>query len=271
MSPQISTGSATREVDPPLRLLDLYSCAGGAAMGYHRAGFEVVGVDIDRQRNYPFEHHVSDAIEFALSHGHEFDAIHASPPCQAYTVATAGNPAARAKHQRLIAATRDVLLGLGKPYIIENVYQAKSQMEDPVMLCGRMFDLRATDTDGAPLVLDRHRLFESNIPLSAPEHPRHGEEQVAGVYGGARRSSKPNATAADDRYAARHERKGGYVPRSKAVQQELLGGVDWMTVREMHESIPPAYTEHIGCQLIEHLTAQAKPQSSGLEQFGTAA
>jgi DNA (cytosine-5)-methyltransferase 1 len=105
-------------------------------------------------------------------------------------------------------------------------------------------------------VLDRHRLFESNVPLSAPIHRPHGDEQVAGVYGGSRRSSKPNATPADDRYAARHERHGGYVPRSKRVQQALLG-IDWMTVKGMQESIPPIYTEHIGRQLIEQIARAA--------------
>lgn len=125
-------------------------------------------------------------------------------------------------------------------------------MVDPIMLCGRRFGLRADDTDGHPLVLDRHRLFESNMPLVPPPHPKHGGEQVAGVYGGSRRSSKPNATPADDRYAARYERHGGYVPRSKAVQQALLG-IDWMTVRGMQESIPPAYSEHIGRQMLAYL------------------
>lgn len=120
------------------------------------------------------------------------------------------------------------------------------------MLCGRMFDLRANDEDGMPLVLDRHRLFESNVTLEAPAHPKHGNEQVAGVYGGSRRSSKPNATPADDRYSARHERHGGYVPRSKRVQQALLG-IDWMTVKGMQESIPPAYAEWIGRRLIEQI------------------
>ena len=238
------------------RLLDLYSCAGGAARGYHDAGFDVVGVDINRQRNYPYEHHVADAIEFVREHGHEFDAIHASPPCQAYSIATAGNPEARSKHTRLIAATREALVESGRPWVIENVAQARSEMQSPIMLCGRMFGLEAEDEDGLRLVLDRHRLFEANIPLEAPEHPKHDDSQVAGVYGGARRSSKPDATPADDRYAAKHERKGGYVPRSKRVQQELLG-VDWMTVREMQESIPPAYSRYVGQQLryyVEHMT-----------------
>lgn len=235
-------------------LLDLCCCEGGAAMGYFLAGFDVVGVDREPRfaKRYPFEFHAADALEFVREHGHEFDAIHASWPCQAYTIATAGNLPARDKYDRLIEAGRDALEATGLPWVMENVEGARAELRDPVMLCGRMFDLRAEDEDGYPLVLNRHRLFESNVHLAAPEHPTHGSEQVAGVYGGARRSSKPGATPADDRHAARYERHGGYVPRSKRVQQQLLG-IDWMTVKGMQESLPPAYTQHVGAQLIQHV------------------
>lgn len=234
-----------------LRLLDLFCCEGGAATGYITAGYDVTGVDLrDTSRRYPGTFIKGDALAYLAEHGREYDAIHASPPCQGYSIATAGNPDARAKHQRLIAATRELLILTGKPWVIENVQQARSQMRDPILLCGRMFGLEADDEDGERLTLDRHRLFESNIQLAAPEHPTHGAGQVAGVYGGSRRSSKPNATPADDRYAARHERHGGYVPRSKRVQQALLG-IDWMTVKGMQESIPPAYAEWVGRQLAD--------------------
>lgn len=235
------------------RLLDLFRGEGGASQGYVDAGFDVTGVDLKPLGHRgPGRFIQGDALAYLAEHGREYDAIHASPPCQGYTIATAGNPAARAKHVRLIAATRELLKLTGRPWVIENVEQARSQMVDPIMLCGRMFDLRADDADGHPLVLDRHRLFESNVPLVAPAHPKHGDEQVAGVYGGSRRSSKPNATPADDRYAARYERHGGYVPRSKNVQQALLG-IDWMSVKGMQESIPPAYAQHIGEQLLAHV------------------
>lgn len=232
------------------RLLDLFCGQGGAAMGYIRAGFEVTGVDLtDHGSRYPGSFVQADAIAYLAAHGSEYDVIHASPPCQGYSIATAGNLPVRAKYARLIPVTRELLRLTGRPWVIENVEQARKQMERPVMLCGRMFGLSADDADGFPLVLDRHRLFESNIELSAPEHPAHGSEQVAGVYGGSRRSTKPNAAPADDRYAARHERRGGYVPRSIMVQQALLG-IDWMTVRGMQESIPPVYAEHIGALLL---------------------
>jgi DNA (cytosine-5)-methyltransferase 1 len=239
------------------RLLDPFSGEGGAAKGYIRAGFDVTGVDIvDHSKRYPGTFIQGDALAYIAEHGHEYDAIHASPPCQGYSIATAGNQLARAKHARLIPAVRELLRLTGRPWVIENVELARRQMVDPVMLCGRMFQLGTKDADGMPLVLDRHRLFEASFQLAAPEHPKHGDEQVAGVYGGSRRSSKPNATPADDRYAARYERKGGYVPRSIAVQQELLG-IDWMTVKGMQESIPPAYTEWIGSQLLDRLQAAA--------------
>ena len=86
------------------RLLDLFCCEGGAGMGYHRAGFDVVGVDIVAQPRYPFEFHQGNALEYVAKHGHEFDAIHASPPCQAYSVQT--NPMYRGNHPDLIAPTR---------------------------------------------------------------------------------------------------------------------------------------------------------------------
>ena len=228
-----------------MRLLALFCGEGGAAEGYRRAGFTtIVGIDRkDTRKRYPGTFVQGDALAYLLEYGHTFDAIHASPPCQGYSIATAGNLAAREKHARLIPATRELLRLTGKPYVIENVAQARSEMVDPVMLCGTMFGLHATDDDGTPLEMWRHRLFESNLPLAAPRACRHGwhSEQVAGSYGGARR----------DKHEARHVRHGGYVPAAH-VQSQLLG-IDWMTQKGMHESIPPAFSEHIGRQLIDHL------------------
>lgn len=263
------------------RLLDLFGGQGGATKGYQRAGWMVVAVDRDKNalRHSPADAvHVGDALAVlgALIAGElvpftrrdgsvirlglaDIDAIHASPPCQGYTIATAGNPAARAKHVRLIAATRELLVLTGKPWVIENVEHARSQMRDPILLCGRMFGLGATDEDDLPLVLDRHRLFESNVPLVAPAHPSHALDirWVAGVYGGSRRAYRlpwedVAAVAPRDRHCARFVRHGGYVPRSKAVQQALLG-IDWMTVKGMQESIPPAYSEFVGAQMLAHV------------------
>jgi DNA (cytosine-5)-methyltransferase 1 len=243
--------------------LDAYSGQGGTTKGLQLAGFRVVAVDVvDHSARNPAEVFVvADAPEFIAEHGGSFSVRVAGPPCQGYSIATSGNLAARAKYPRHIALVRELFSESDRPWVIENVEQARSQMVDPVLLCGRMFGLRADDADGTPLVLDRHRLFESNVRLTAPAHPAHGLEQVAGVYGGSRRAPlRPGISHAEaapfDRFAARHLRHGGYVPRSVAVQQSLLG-IDWMTVRGMQESIPPVYAEHIGRQLINHIREAA--------------
>ena len=234
-----------------MRLLDLFCGEGGAAMGYSRAGFDVFGVDTSSQRlrTYPFPSVEADAIEFVLDHGHEFDAIHASPPCTGYTRGTAAIPDRLERYDRLIGATREALLIVGKPFVIENVADARPELLDPVMLCGRMFGLGAIDEDGTPLVLDRHRLFEggNGVTLTAPRHEKHDRTmQVAGAYGGARR----------DKREAREVRKGGYVPPSLDVLRSLLG-TPWMTEEGCFLSIPPAYTEHLGKQVVALLDAQA--------------
>jgi len=239
-----------------VKLLDLFCCEGGAAKGYQRAGFHVTGVDLlNKADRYAGDVFIQgDALEYLTVHGHEFDAVHASPPCQGYTIATAGNPDARGKHAQLIAETRWLLNLTGKPWVIENVQQARSQMVDPILLCGRMFGLETQDEDGEPLVLDRHRLFESNVPLVAPAHPKHDGRQVAGVYTGGR-ARKPGATAAEHRHDCRTNRRGGYVPASREVRQRLLG-IDWMTDKGMAESIPPVYAEYVGRQLAAHITQE---------------
>lgn len=231
------------------KLLDIFCGEGGAGVGYYRAGFDVFGVDNDQDRldHYPYEHHLGDALEFVLAHGHEFDVIHASPTCTGYSRGTAAIPDRFTRYDRLIAATRDALVSVGRPYVIENVEDAGSELVDPVLLCGRQFGLRATDTDGTPLVMDRHRLFESTLSLVVPPHRKHDRSlQVAGAYGGARR----------DKDEARYIRKGGYVPRSLEVQQTLLG-TPWMSERGCWHSIPPVYACFLGLQVRWQLEAVA--------------
>ncbi|MFT3871084.1 MAG: hypothetical protein QM714_00325 [Nocardioides sp.] len=173
------------------RLLDLFCGEGGAGMGYHRAGFDVTGVDNDDKRlaHYPFEHHRADALEYLLARGREYDAIHASPTCTGYTRGTAAIPNRYERYDRLIAATREALREIGRPYVIENVEGARPELISPVLLCGRMFGLSATDTDGTSLVMDRHRLFESNILLLAPEHVKH-DRKLAGRRSVRRRQTR---------------------------------------------------------------------------------
>lgn len=211
-------------------------------MGYHQAGFNVVGVDITHQRRYPFTFVQADAIEYVKEHGNEFDAIHASPPCQAYSIATAGTPGARVNYPDLIIPTRDALIATGRPYVIENVVGAP--LRNPLRLCGSEFDLHATDDDGTPLRLERHRLFESNVWLMGASGCAHDSREVGGVYGGGR----------SDSHEAKHVRRGGYTP-AKHVRAQLIGA-DWMTLHGLSQSIPPAYTRFIGEQLIDHLDHQ---------------
>jgi DNA (cytosine-5)-methyltransferase 1 len=233
------------------RILDLFCGEGGAGMGYFLAGWDVFGVDNDPGRlgYYPFPSVNGDALVFLAEHGAEFDAIHASPPCTGYSRGTAALPDRLTRYDRLIAATRDLLVHVGRPYVIENVNDARPELVDPIKLCGRMFDLTAVDTDGVKLTLDRHRLFEAPAITLRPEHRPHGWRsnaregiQVAGAYGGARR----------DKHEARHVRKGGYVPASLAVQRALLG-TPWMSEKGCHLSIPPAYSQWVGTQLLEAL------------------
>jgi DNA (cytosine-5)-methyltransferase 1 len=221
-------------------------------VGYHRAGFEVVGVDLFEdytQARYPFESHRSDAIEFVKEYGHKFDAIHASPPCPHASAGTRALRKQGKEYVRLIEPTRDALIATGKPYVIENV--RGSALIDPVELCGCMFNMYATDDDGVMLRLERSRLFESNVPLWAPAAHRHDPTiWVAGSYGGSRRQGD---TPAERRHNAKHVRHGGYVPSAR-VQQKLLG-IDWMTQRGMHQAIPPAYTRFLGRQLFAALSS----------------
>lgn len=225
-------------------LLDLCSGAGGAAAGYHRAGFEVIGYDIRPKPHYPYEHHVADVIdtldellETGLASGRKPDAVHVSPPCQPYSVTrhTHGNV-----YPMLVEPVRERLERLGLPYVIENVPGAP--LRDPVVLCGTMFRLRAIDDDGTELALRRHRLFESNLELVAPAPCDHDGTPVGGVYGGGSHSR-----------AKAGARRGGYTPRA-AVAARLLG-IDWMNRDELAQSIPPAYTEHLGRQLLAAVLA----------------
>ena len=222
------------------RLLDLFCCAGGAGVGYARAGFEVVGVDINPQPNYPFEFHQADALEYLAEHWQEFDVIHASPPCQAFsrTKTLHSNT-----HPDLIEPTRVAMIATGLPWVLENVVGAP--LVDPMKLCGTEFGLRANDVDGVPLKLVRHRLFESNVELHRAGACNHDNTvQTASIYG------------AGGGWTPAHrdnpERRGGYIPATGVVR-ELLG-IDWMSKHELSQSIPPVFTEHVGRQLMKEVT-----------------
>lgn len=194
------------------RLLDLFCGAGGAAMGYYRAGFEVVGVDIKPQKHYPFEFHQVDAMTYPLD---GFDVIHASPPCQAFTLARVihGN-----HHEDLLTPTRERLKSQATPWIIENVPNAP--MNPSVILCGSYF--------GEPRLI-RHRLFESSEDIFGLLPPCSHARETISVFG-----------------------HGGHVYHGVDNWREVMG-IDWMNRDELSQAIPPAYTEFIGKQLIGQL------------------
>ena len=258
-----------------LRLLETHGCQGGAHAGYVRAGWDVTGVDINTNhaRYYPGELIIADAATYIREHGHEYDAVHASPPCQWYTRGNAkGRATGNSKWERSIPPIREALLATGRPYVLENVRDAGWDMREPVLLCGCMFDLSVRDftctspgehagtcdtENGVTVHLERGRLFETNWTLTPPRrcegegqprnnHPSH--EWVAGSYGGARR----------DKYEARYIRHGGYVPPDMALVKRLLGIEHDMTWNGLFECLPPAFTEHIGLQLIECLATEAE-------------
>ena len=216
------------------RLLDLFCGAGGAAMGYSRAGFEVVGVDINPQPHYPFEFHQADALTFPLD---GFDAIHASPPCQAYTVAN--NIHGRDDHPDLLPATRQRLVASGVQWIIENVPGAP--MENYVTLCGLALGLG----------VKRHRQFETSFMIWNPPPCPHGHPgDWVSVFG---------HTVLERGHVVGKAKGGG-----NTIKRRHLGtdrgreamGIDWMTRDELSEAIPPAMTEFIGRQLVAHLDAR---------------
>lgn len=213
-------------------LLDLFCGGGGASMGYHRAGFRVVGVDIEPQPDYPFDFFQGDALGFAQHFGASFDVIHASPPCQAHsTVSALSNKVRKRELVDLIPPTRELLGALRKPYAIENVLTASAALVNPVMLCGTMFGL----------MLFRHRGFESNLSLHAPEHVRHSFMVMRN--GALPTPERPGMTITGRNGHHSHAWRGA---AAKAM------GVEWMTtLNQVCEAIPPAYTEYIGAQMME--------------------
>jgi DNA (cytosine-5)-methyltransferase 1 len=211
-------------------LLDLFSGAGGAGMGYHRAGFDVTGVDIKPMKRYPFEFVEADALEYLAAHGHEYDVIHASPPCQFYTEL----PGDFSDYPDLIAATRAALLLIGKPYIIENVSGARRELNHPIMLCGHQFGLRTY----------RHRLFETKPFLLAPPHLPHPE---ACPRSGRGRSEKYGFISVTGNGGAPNLG----MPYLDYAREAM--GIDWMSRSELSQSIPPAYTEFIGRHMMAYV------------------
>lgn len=230
-----SPTSATESTRP--RLLDLFCGAGGAAVGYHRAGFDVVGVDLVVQYDYPFRFHLGDAMTFPLD---GFDAIHASPPCKHRTVARHGGRRQDAMfdpHPDLLTPMLRRLRLLSVPWVVENVPGPQLDAPHVITLCGSMFRL----------LIRRHRLFASNVPLLQPECRHAAQGPVVGVYG---------TGGGDSGRAARGG--GGGVKVSGADAARALG-IDW-TERQtgLSQAIPPVYTEFVGAHLMAAVTAATR-------------
>jgi len=215
------------------RLLDLFCGAGGAGMGYSRAGFDVTGVDLHPHPDYPFAFRQGDALEVLadVEFVRTFDLVHASPPCQHYATGTRD----RSKHPDLVGPVRDLLIAAGVPYIIENVPQAP--LIDPVRLCGSSFGLRVR----------RHRDFESSLPLEGEPCRHDAQREVVGVYGDhfdTREYFRPDGT------------RRGNKARSLADGQHAMGGLWWMKWDDLREAIPAQYSEHLGRQARDLLLAR---------------
>jgi DNA (cytosine-5)-methyltransferase 1 len=222
------------------KLLDLFCGAGGCSVGYSRAGFDVTGVDRTAHGDYPFPMYAADAMDVLGSPWFlgQFDVIVASPPCQASTTMSnryRGKGGPTDELVNLIPDVRGALQAWGGVYVIENVAGARKSMRSPVTYTGGAFGLR----------VDRLRLFESNVLLTPP--PRVKVVDPLGIYG-----RSPDGRRLWTRADGTSQRAARSLAEGAAAM-----GIDWMTAWEdVTEAIPPAYTEHIGRQLIDHLNHQ---------------
>jgi DNA (cytosine-5)-methyltransferase 1 len=225
--------ASLRALGKPLHL-DTYCCQGGASMGYHLAGFTVMGVDIDDQKRYPFAFVQADAVEFIRRYGHLFDSVSGSPPCQLYSKT---HRIRKNDHPDLIGPTRKAMEETGRPFVIENVEDAAPELRDPVTLCGAMFGLETY----------RHRLFEAGggFGFEPPAHPTH----VA-----------PNAKM------GRRVKPGEFmhvvgnftdVDKGRAVME-----MPWATRDGLREAIPPAYSKYIGERLMTFVGREALEEAA---------
>ncbi|WP_371791503.1 SAM-dependent methyltransferase [Streptomyces sp. NBC_01471] len=218
-----------RRVPDRPRLLDAFCCQGGAGKGYTDAGFDVTGIDIAPQPRYPYRFIQAEAVAYIRAHGHEYDAIHASPPCQF------DSDCQRLQgrvHPDLIGPTRAALESTGRPWVLENVRGALTKLNAPVMLCGAMFGLATY----------RHRYFETGggATLTAPEHPLHLVPQA-----------KMGRPVPPGHY-------GQFIGNFSGVDHaRRVMGVAWMNRDGIRECIPPAYTYHIGAGLAHQVNHPA--------------
>ena len=209
-----------------MRLLDIFCGAGGASKGYEMAGFDVTGIDLKSGKRYPFTYIKKDFKTLTVEDLQDYDVIHASPPCQTFSITKNLRIAQNKKTDKedLLDVTRQLLIDSGKPYVLENVPGAP--LRNPIQLCGSVFNLQVR----------RHRLFESNMPLkgSGCDHKQQG--RPVGIYG-----------SLNDKIPG-----GGQTAQTIEIARQAMG-INWMIWTELVEAIPPMYTEFIGKQVMTYL------------------
>ena len=217
------------------RVLDLFCGGGGSSVGYAQVGFEVRGVDLTGQLEYPYQFDQADALYYLSKNHDAFDAFVASPPCRDHSI-LANCGIGQDGTGSLLVETREALQALGKPYVIENVEGA--EMPNHVTLCGSMFELGTVTHQ-----LKRHRQFESSFPIPQPmDHCLEDQRPVIGLYGGRPRDRRKSSTT-----------KGTSGTTLPFIDAQQAMGIDWLPIKPLCQAIPPAYTEYIGRYLLKEL------------------
>ena len=221
------------------RVLDAFSCAGGMGWGLDQAGLDVTGLDIDPQPRYPFPFIQGDAITYIEKHGHEYDLVHGSPPCQRYSPLNAYNQVR--SYPDLIGTFRAACQHAGVPYVIENVVAARAELIDPVLLCGYMFP---------GLLVERHRYFEASFPLEPPPHPPHTLRCTRNGYLPV--PGAPLMSIHGGKHSRAWQRRACEVMGMPWIAVPEDAGTERIKtgIREVCEAIPPAYGQWAGEQFL---------------------